>query len=143
MTQPDQPTGSPVAAPDILRGVSARSGIFLTGKPQQLLLFPDGVVLVQVARRVEVGESDTRGPAQGQGFAARTRRSMFVAYDDITRAEVVNASVGQHRLVLTLRDGGSRTHAYQPKKTAAAQLGAVLAGLREQLGERFVLSVEG
>ncbi len=137
MTRPD-------AHPN-LRGVSGRQGIFLTGKPQQLLVFADGLVIVQVARLVDtspIGASDvtgvTAGSGEGSAFAARTRRSRFLAYGDITRAELVNASVGQHRLMLTMTDGASVSHAYQPRKVDAS---AVLAALRERLHDRFVSSV--
>ncbi|RZS82708.1 hypothetical protein EV189_3103 [Motilibacter rhizosphaerae] len=133
-----------------VRGVSGRQGIYLTGKPQQMLVFDDGLVLVQASGALAVApgggatagarlQASTRrggdkGTDDGQEYAAVTKRSTFLPYDSIASAVLERGRIGAQRLRILTDDGRELSHAYQPLHGPDEELLPLLTG---KLGERF------
>lgn len=106
-----------------IRGVSERSGVFLTGRPQQLIACDDGLVLIPASgmsaplggplagtvleRRLaaETGGADLTAA----DLAASQKRARIVLWDDV-RSALLESRYPGRRLTLVLED-----HRYQHK----------------------------
>ncbi len=105
-----------------IRGVSERSGIFLTGRPQQLIACDDGLVLIPTsAMAAPLGgplagwalerrlASETGGDLTATQIGDSQKRARTVRWDEVESALVENRYPGR-RLTLVLPD-----HRYQHK----------------------------
>jgi hypothetical protein len=111
--------------PIALRGSSGRQGVFLTGKPQQLILFPDGMVVVSASVALGVASSGAvaglsldavttralRGAKpSGKAYASVTKRAHFVPYGEISDVRLT-AGFPSRKLTYVVQ-GKKHLHAY-------------------------------
>lgn len=138
-----------------IRGVSGRQGVFLSGKPQQLLVFDDGIVMVQAAGAMALApgggatagallqqrtaRQGDQGAETGADFAAATKRATYARYDMITRAELGRGRL-QNKLRIETQDGRRYSHSYQPTFGPDEHLVPLL---QQHLGGRFVNNLFG
>jgi hypothetical protein len=133
--------------PLAIRGSSGRQGVFLTGKPQQLIFFPDGIVVVSakvalglVATGAGAGLAldtntarKTRGlQSTGQEYAERTKRARFWPYDAVVDVHLGKGFPG--RKLTYVIDGRKHLHAYGPR---AATDEAFVPLLEQVFADRF------
>lgn len=138
--------------PLAIRGTSGRQGLYLTGKPQQFILFEDGIVITSASNGAVllgggiVGGSLTelstkrrlskaQASSSGADYAASTKRAQFIPYADFEKMELKKA-YPERRLVYTLKNGKQQSHSF----------GQIYAGVKDEvlipvletaLGERF------
>lgn len=128
-----------------IRGVSERTGIFLTGRPQQLIACDDGLVLIPVSGAAAPLGGPLAGTLLEQRVAAQTggadltaadlaasqRRARLVLWDTVESAVLESRFPGR-RLTLVLPD-----HRYQHKYGKLAPDDFLIALLSAALLARF------
>ncbi len=144
-----------------IRGFSGRSGLFLTGRPEQLLLFNDGLVLVKsraalaatgvfgavggVIQAIQQQSESSRLGAQSQAasfgseFAAATKRSTYIPLTNILSAVLKSGYPGR-RLEITTTDDQHFLHKYA--LFPGAKDDVVIPALSGVLGNKFISSVQ-
>jgi len=132
-----------VALIGTVRGVSGRDGVFLTGRPQQLAAFDDGLVLVRVSgtaaplggplagsivqRQVAAAAGDTAAD-----LAGRLKRATLLHWDQVEGA-LLEARYPGRRLTLTVA-GRPLQHKFGKLQDEGDWLPHLLAA---RLGDRF------